>query len=250
MRVQKWQLQLAGLMLLLTAVFYVARWVLFPSAALHNEMLRFLVGDIAFLFLQVLLVTVFIDRVTRDRERAEMRQKLNMVVGAFFSEAGTALLGKLAMIDGSLGDVRDDLVPRMNWKPNDYTRAREAVKVHEAKIDLTACDLSELKELLSDKKSYLLSLLGNQGLVEHEQFSDLLWATTHVAEELEARSDLSALTRPDAAHLAGDVKRSYLLLAEVWIEYLQHLQANYPYLFSLAVRTNPLDPSAQVAIAE
>ena len=86
MRVQKWQLQLAGLMLLLTAAFYVARWVLFPSPALQNEMLRFLVGDLAFLFLQVLLVTVFIDRVTRDRERSEMRQKLNMVVGTFFSE--------------------------------------------------------------------------------------------------------------------------------------------------------------------
>ena len=93
-------------------------------------------------------------------------------------------------------------------------------------------------------------MLGNQSLLEHEQFSDLLWATTHVAEELEARADLSALTRPDAAHLAGDVKRAYLLLGEVWIEYLQHLQANYPYLFSLAVRTNPLDPNAQVPVAE
>ncbi len=250
MRVQKWQLQLAGLMLLLTAAFYVARWALFPNPAFHNEMLRFLVGDLAFLFLQVLLVTVFIDRVTRDRERAEMRQKLNMVVGAFFSEAGTTLLGKLALIDSSLGEVRDDLVPRMSWKPTDYTKARAAFKVHEAKIDLTACDLNELKLLLSEKKSYMLSLLGNQGLVEHEQFSDLLWAATHVAEELEARADLSTLTRPDAAHLAGDVKRAYLLLGEVWIEYLQHLQAHYPYLFSLAVRTNPLDPSAQVAVAE
>ena len=249
MRVQKWQLQLAGLMLLLTAAFYVARWVLFPSAALHNEMLRFLVGDIAFLFLQVLLVTVFIDRATRERERAEIT-KLNMVVGAFFSEAGTTLLGKLAVVDSSLSDVRDDLVPRMSWKPADYAKAREAFRVHDAKVDLSACDLNELKELLSLKKSYLLGLLGNQSLLEHEQFSDLLWATTHVAEELEARADLSALTRPDAAHLAGDVKRAYLLLGEVWIEYLQHLQANFPYLFSLAVRTNPLDPNAQVPIAE
>jgi len=250
MRVQKWQLQLAGLMLLLTAAFYVARWTLFPNPAFQSEMLRFLVGDLAFLFLQVLLVTVFIDRVTRDRERAETRQKLNMVVGAFFSEAGTTLLGKLAVVDSSIGDVRDDLVPRMSWKPADYARAREAFRAHDATIDLSACDLNELKALLLAEKSYLLGLLGNQSLLEHEQFSDLLWATTHVAEELEVRTDLSALTRPDAAHLAGDVKRAYLLLGEVWIEYLQHLQANYPYLFSLAVRTNPLDPDAQVSVVE
>jgi len=250
MRVQRWQLQLAGLMLLLTAGFYLARWLLFPTEALHNEMLRFLVGDIAFLFLQVLLVTVFIDRVARQREREEIRQKLNMVVGAFFSEAGTSLLGKLAVADSSLPDVRDDLVPRMNWKPADYSVARQAFRAHQVTIDLTACDLGELKGLLSQKKSYMLGLLGNQSLLEHEQFSDLLWAVTHVAEELEARDDLSALPRPDAAHLAGDVKRAYLLLGEVWIEYLQHLQTNYPYLFSLAVRTNPLDPTAQVTVNE
>jgi len=248
MRVQKWQIQLAGLLLLLTATFYLARWYFFPGDQLHSEMLRFLVGDVAFLFLQVLLVTVFIDRVAQQREHEEMRQKLNMVVGAFFSEAGTALLGKLAVADSSLPDVRADLVPRMSWKPGDYGRARQAFRDHDAKIDLTACDLGELKRLLSAKKSYLLGLLGNQSLLEHEQFSDLLWATTHVAEELEARADLDALTRPDAAHLAGDVKRAYLLLGEVWIEYLQHLQANYPYLFSLAVRTNPLDPEAQVTV--
>lgn len=250
MRVQRWQLQLAGLMLLLTAVFYIARWVLFPADALHNEMLRFLVGDIAFLFLQVLLVTVFIDRVARQREHEEMRQKLNMVVGAFFSEAGTSLLGKVAVVDAQLTEVRDDLVPRMNWKPADYAKARAAFRTHQVSIDLSACDLEDLKRLLSEKKSYLLGLLGNQSLLEHERFTDLLWAITHVAEELEARPDLSALARPDAAHLAGDVKRAYLLLGDIWIEYLQHLQANYPYLFSLAVRTNPLDPAAQVAITE
>jgi len=250
MRVQKWQVQLAGLMLLLTAVFYAARWLLFPAESLHSEMLRFLLGDIAFLFLQVLLVTVFIDRVTREREREEIRQKLNMVVGAFFSEAGTSLLGKLALTDASLPAVRNDLVARMSWKPADYSNAKQAFRGHEVAIHLTAADLAELKQLLSAKKSYLLGLLGNQSLLEHERFSDLLWAVTHVAEELEARRDLSALTRPDSAHIEGDVKRAYLLLGETWIEYLQHLQVNYPYLFSLAVRTNPLDPSAHVEIAE
>jgi hypothetical protein len=29
---------------------------------------------------------------------------------------------------------------------------------------------------------------------------------------------------------------------------MQHLKNNYPYLFSLAVRTNPFDPQATVEI--
>ncbi len=248
MRVQRWQMQLAGLLLVLTATFYVVRWVFFPGDAAHSEMLRFLVGDIAFLFLQVLLVTVFIDRVAQQREREEMRQKLNMVIGAFFSEAGTALLGRLALADSSLPEVRAELVPEMGWKPADYGRARQAFHVHDATIELSSCDLGELRHLLSAKKSYLLGLLGNQSLLEHETFSDLLWAITHVAEELEARDHLTDLPRSDAAHLAGDIKRAYLLLGEIWIEYLEHLQSNYPYLFSLAVRTNPLDPEARVTV--
>jgi len=249
MRVQRWQIELAALLLLLTTAFYAARWLLFPGEAMHGEMLRFLVGDVAFLFLQVLLVTVFIDRVAQQREREEMRQKLNMVVGAFFSEVGTALLGMLAVADHNLPDVRGDLVPAGQWKVADYERAYRAFRAHDAKVDLTSCDLEELKVFLAVKKSYLLGLLGNQSLLEHEQFTDLLWAITHLAEELSARADLSCLPSADAAHLSGDVKRAYLLLGEQWIAYLQHLQANYPYLFSLAARTNPLDPTAQVTVA-
>jgi len=248
LKVHRWQIELAGILLLMTSVFYWVRWTLFPEPALHNEMLRFLLGDVAFLFLQVLLVTVFIDRVAQQREHDEMRQKLNMVVGAFFSQIGTQLLGKLASADQELGQIRDDLVPRPGWTPAQYAGATRAFSAHRPRIDLSACDLSELKALLSTQKTYVLGLLGNQSLLEHEQFTDLLWAITHLAEELEARPSLHDLPPSDAAHLAGDVKRAYALLGERWLSYLLHLQTNYPYLYSLAARTNPLDPEAQVTV--
>lgn len=248
MRVRRWQLELAALLVLLTVALYAIRWFMFPGSSMHNEMLRFLVGDIGFLFLQVLLVTVFIDRVFQQREHEEMRQKLNMVVGAFFSEAGTELLGKIAVSDRNLGSVRDDLVPTGTWKPSDYAAAKKAFREHDVRVDLGACDLMELNAILSREKTYLLGLLANQSLLEHEQFTDLLWAITHLAEELAVRDDLGALAPADAAHIAGDVKRAYLLLGSEWIDYLSHLQAVYPYLFSLAVRTNPLDPDAQPVV--
>jgi hypothetical protein len=40
------------------------------------------------------------------------------------------------------------------------------------------------------------------------------------------------------------MKRAYLLLISEWLAYLKHLKENYPYLFSLSVRTNPFDPNA------
>ncbi|TLM98984.1 MAG: hypothetical protein FDZ75_01135 [Actinobacteria bacterium] len=248
MKVQRWQLVLGAALVALTLGWYALRWYAFPGTAMHNEMWRFLIGDMAFLFLQVLLVTFFLDSVMQKREHDEMRQKLNMIVGAFFSQLGTALLGEIARGDEGLGDVRGDLVPSTQWKPSNYAAARAAFSAHDPHIDLGACDLVALRDLLHREKPYLLGLLGNQALLEHETFTDLLWAITHLAEELEVRPGFDTLPAPDRAHLAGDVKRAYTLLGVHWIDYLAHLQSAYPYLFSLAVRTNPLDPSARAEV--
>ena len=228
---------------------YALRWALFSGPALHNEMLRFLVGDIGFLCFQVALVTLILDRLLRSRERQAMLRKLNMVIGAFFSEVGTELLGRLAVTDTALAEVRSDLIPQMSWTDAEYRAAERAVAQHHPKIDIGACDLDALKTMLVAEKPFLLGLLSNQSLLEHEQFTELLWAVTHLAEELEARNGFGNLPAPDRIHLTGDVKRAYALLTLQWLSYLKHLQAQYPYLFSLAARVNPLDPDAHVELS-
>lgn len=49
-------------------------------------------------------------------------------------------------------------------------------------------------------------------------------------------------------HLNGDLKRAYAAIAVEWLDHVQHLQKQYPYLFSLAVRRNPLDTNASVVV--
>lgn len=249
MRLPRWQIQIAAALTALTVVLYAVRWLAFPDPALHNEMWRFLVGDIAFLFLQVLVVTLFIDTAMQKRAKDELRRKLNMVIGAFFSQTGTELLGRIASTDSRLPDVRDDLVASPRWTPAEFTTARSAFAEHDAQIELTGGDLDGLASMLISHRPHLLNLLSNQSLLEHETFTDLLWALTHLAEELAARADLSDLPPADRMHIEGDVKRAYKLLGGQWIDYLSHLKSDYPYLFSLAVRTNPLDPSAKVEVS-
>lgn len=231
------------------AALYGLRWALFPDPAFHNEMWRFLVGDVGFLCLQVALVTLILDRLLRNRERQAMLQKLNMVIGAFFSEVGTELLGQIAVADSGLGEVRADLIPQMSWTDTQYQAAEQAVARHSPRIDIDQGRLERLKTMLVARKPFLLGLLGNQSLLEHERFTELLWAVTHLAEELDARSDFAAIPEADRIHLVGDIKRVYALLTLQWLSYLQHLQAQYPYLFSLAARVNPLDPDAHVEIS-
>ena len=47
------------------------------------------------------------------------------------------------------------------------------------------------------------------------------------------------------------MNRAYGLLVREWVMYMAYLKANYPYLFSLAARTNPFDRNAtpEVAVA-
>jgi len=248
MRVRRWQVEIAATLIVAAIVVYALRWWLFPSESFHTEMVRYLLDDIAFLFIQVLLVSMLIDGLMQRRQRETTLDKLNMIVGAFFTQCGTDLLGRIAKLDTRLDAVREDLLVRATWKARDYEHAMQAFRAHEAVIELSASDLAVLRERLDQEKAYLLSLLGNQALLEHEAFTDLLWAVAHLTEELHARADFDHLPAPDRSHLTVDVKRAYTLLGVQWIDYLRHLQVQYPFLFSLSVRTNPLDPEASVTV--
>ena len=69
-----------------------------------------------------------------------------------------------------------------------------------------------------------------------------------MTEELEKRKDFKKLPGSDIEHLAGDIKRAYVLIVNGWLDYMKYLKNNYPYLFSLAMRTNPFDETASLIV--
>lgn len=226
---------------MLSLILYVIRWTAFSGEALHNEMVRFLIGDLAFLFLQVLIVTLLLEAMLRKREREAFKEKLNMIVGAFFSETGFDLLRMIVRIDRTLPQIKPSIAPVAHWSEADYLSARTIFREYEAVLEPQSEQLAELRSYLHARKDSILMLLTNQALLEHEQFTDLLWSITHLAEELEARSDLLHLPDSDVSHLTVDILRAYRLLGDEWLDYLAHLKKNYPYLFSLALRNSPLE---------
>ena len=124
----------------------------------------------------------------------------------------------------------------------------QKLKAYDYTIEYQRGDLKGLKDFLLEKRPFLLSLLENPNLLEHDSFTNLLWAVFHLSEELAHRSDVEGLCDSDYRHLCGDIKRVYALLVSEWIDYMSHLKKAYPYLFSLAMRTNPFDPNASPEI--
>ena len=225
----------------LSVLFYGLHYVIFRDA--HHIFIYF-VGDVAFVFIEVLLVTLIIHQVLSDREKRTMLKKLNMVIGAFFSEAGISLLKYFRNFDRNAEKISRHLLVADEWSKERFEQMQKALQNHDLKIDPHAGDLEGLQNFLMDKRSFLLRLLENPNLLEHELFTELLWAVFHLADELSHRTRISELSDSDYAHLAGDISRGYGLLIREWLAHMEHLKNEYPYLFSLAVRTNPFDPNA------
>jgi len=78
---------------------------------------------------------------------------------------------------------------------------------------------------------------------------DRLWAVFHLTEELAHWRDLRGPPPSDIAHLAGDIERAARALVGEWVDHMAHRRVNYPYLYSLASRLNPFDPSATPVVA-
>jgi hypothetical protein len=204
--------------------------------------------DLAFVPVQVLLVTLMLNQLFKRREQLALQKKLNMVIGAFFSEVGCNLLKSFSQFDTKDGELHGALKMTTGWTGRDFKGALDRVRAHEFVIDSRKGDLHALRGFLSDRKIFLLGLLGNPNLLEHESFTELLWAVFHLTEELSRRQDLGALPSPDQAHISGDIKRAYTLLLSEWLAYNRHLKDDYPYMYSFVVRTNPFNPDAEVEV--
>ncbi len=237
-----WQLRLGLAFLLVSASFYTLHYRLFADP---GYIFRFLIAQLGFLPISVFLVTMVLNQLLRRREKLAMLKKLNMVIGSFFSEVGGELLRHCAAGDAATHRLRQALLVGPGWRAADYARARHQLADFSFALRRQEIDWPGLRDFLDQEKGFLLALLGNPNLLEHESFTDLLWAVFHLAEELGSRQSVQNLPESDYAHLLGDVQRVYSLLLGQWLAYLEHLQEDYPYLFSLAVRTNPFDPEAR-----
>ena len=182
------------------------------------------------------------------RERQARIQKLNLIIGAFFSEMGIDLLARFRAVSKDGEALRKALQVDPHWSPKDFQFARRLVQDAELDIEISKEDWPEWRSFLKGKGDFLLRLLENPSLLEHEAFSDLLRSIFHLREELLQRKNLENLGPADAAHLNGDAKRAYGLLIHQWLDYLNHLATDYPYLFSLATRRNPFQENQLIEV--
>jgi hypothetical protein len=240
-KIWTWRLKISLALIAASAFVYGIHYAIYRDA---RHIFIYLIGDIAFLFINVLVVTLVIEQLLAQREKRVLMNKMNMVIGTFFSDVGIELLRTFSVFVENASDLRSQADFSVQWTRRDFDRAMRTAAELDYRIHTSSETLADLHRLLLAHRPFLLRLLENPNLLEHDRFTDVLWAVFHLSEELEMRGeDFADLPESDTKHLAGDIKRAYSQLAREWLAYARHLQEKYPYLYSLVARINPFGPS-------
>jgi hypothetical protein len=242
---KRWTILLAVLLIVLSILLYLLHFAIFQDP---HHIWIYLLGDLAFLPVEVLLVTLILHQLLEARDRKSKLEKMNMLIGTFFSTMGTQLLTYFSDNDPKMPELKGNLVISESWSDQDFARVSTILDNYSCELTTKNIDFSGLKAFLIGKEDFLVRLLENPLLLEHESFSRLLQAVFHLTDELQHRKTVSDLSENDRTHLAGDICRAYNLLITEWLSYMHYLKNNYPYLYSLALRTNPFDEQASPMI--
>lgn len=238
-------LLLSLLLVVISSSVYLLQVTIFHT---FNNTAFYFLQDMAFLPLQVAIVTIVLGKVIDTWNSRERLKKINMAISAFFSEAGTEIMTKLTEFIENGDELRPVLRIDTAWTGADFVRALKVLKNIDFNIVCWTEDYDTLKMLLLDKRNFMLRMLENPNLLEHDTFTDMLLAVFHVTEEFIARNEFLNCPATDTAHLAGDIKRALKTLLIQWLGHMAHLQSDYPYLYSLEVRRNPFGESSCVIV--
>ena len=242
-----WELRVVAILVAVSLLLYFVHFAWFRDLQ-HIWLWSF--TSLAFLPISALVVTLLINRVLSARDKALRLDKMNMLIGVFFSNVGNELLLRFSDWDAEDQYLRDSFGAPEPWSKLQEKNALAILAKHQFSVTVDRQQLLDLKAFLHPRVDSLMRLIENPNLLEHESFTQLLRAVFHLAEELSYRDDLESTPESDIRHLAGDVERAYALIVREWVLYVMFLKRSFPFLFSLTVRTNPFDRSAVAIVSE
>lgn len=209
---------------------------------------KFLFNAMGVLPLNLLLMTFIFNKLLTVHNKRDKKLKRDMLVGVFFSECGNTLLRMMAKQDSSRGELNEFTKSPELWEGEGLRSINEVFSLYQPELNAGREDLHEILGTLNKYHNYLLSLIDHPALVGHGKFSDLVWSLFHLEDELNHRNDFNSLPDSDIEHLVGDIARVYNHILSQWVDYIVYLKENYPYLYSLAIRTSPFKAKMNVVI--
>lgn len=232
-------LLIAVLIILSIAVYSIQMRIFHQAGTTEFYFLQ----DLAFVPVQIIVVTIILNKLLSIVETKQKAKKINVIISTFFVDAGISIQKSLAEFNGNNQEL-ERLIGTDGFDKKRSDSLKKQVRSFPYTIQVDPDKLDKLAQTLDTFRNHTLNMLGNENLFEHDSFTDMLWAVFHVGDELKTRGNFQHLEEADASHLANDILRAYTAMNVEWINYMNYLHQEYPFLFNLAVRKNPF--SAEV----
>jgi len=225
------------LLFVTSAVIYFIQFEVFHDP---DTSAFYMLQDWAFLPVQIAIVTIAVGMIVNEREKRQRLSRTRTLASSFFRDFGTDLISAMIKYADPSPSLSCLAFIDHSWTSRDYIQASAGLKATELTTHCTADDLLALKPLLLSKKADLQAIASNSALLEHEDFTDMLWAIFHLTDELIMRGSLENQSAADMAHLNVDAERALRGLLSNWLCHIEHISTAYPYLYLLELEKNPV----------
>lgn len=228
--------QLIFLLLGASALMYAAHYLIFRD--LHHLAI-FGLHELAFLPLEVILVTLGMDRLVERTHREESRSKVGIIETLYFNESGSTMLRYLISFDPDSPRLRQLLQVTADWRAQDFIQATRQLKNYAFQLDLEKVDFFGLHYHLSQRHEYYRSMLENPALTQSEAFTEMIMKIYLLWEELDGRTNLYQLPAADRDYLADLLHEIYRELTEYWLDHVYNHSVHNRFRLHRAIESNP-----------
>ncbi len=228
--------QLILLLLCASALLYAIHYLIFRD--LHHLAI-FGLHELAFVPLEVILVTLGLDQLVEKTHREEARSKVSIIETLYFNESGGTMLRYLTSFDPDAARLRELLQVTQDWRSSDFRQAIRQLKSYPFLLDLDRIDFFGLHYHLSQRHEYYRSMLENPALTQSEAFTEMIMKIYLLWEELDGRTNLYQLPEKDRNYLAELLHEIYRELTEYWLDNVYNHSIHNRFRLHRAIESNP-----------
>ncbi|MGL4991966.1 MAG: hypothetical protein ACRC57_12535 [Sarcina sp.] len=222
----------------ITICFYAIYYLV-----LHNkdDIITSIMDNLISVPFNVLVTGILFDYILNRKTRKIEEEKIDMVIGIFYTEVGNDLLKMMVKADECIEMVRDDLLVTYDWNEENYENAIKTLDEMDYCVDIDKIDVNEMKLFLDKSTPLIIDLLSGNVLKNKIDFTEIVVSVFHLRCECNERMSGSELEQYEKEHLIDDIEVAYKLLAKKWYQYMYILQNEHPQLFVKALINSPFD---------
>ncbi len=191
--------------------------------------------DMAFMPFTIAIATIVVGEVMDAREKRERMEKTRMLTSNFFTEMGVSLMRVLISAADYGEGVQKVFGENMVHDDQSLLQAKDVLHRCKVHVSLTKEVYEAAKKIIMERRTTLLVISSNPLLLDHEDFTEMLWSIFHLIDEFQLRNNFNELTEEDRHHLENDFSNLLKGLLVCWTSNMLFVKETYPNFYNTAM---------------